>query len=253
MNARADGEYRSPTKAEILASLQEWVDDEEIEEFDEQGERTWYWDGEEIERIVYYLETDSVERIRGSIVADEEVKKLIDTDRLADFVWNYIDTNALMVLDGLMLVWDDDKGKSKARDEMEDRTGDEYAQFVGEDVLGMCWVDKQIVVINIRELMASSEEIALDHYETRSLEEIFQEGLVQTIIHECRHLFYECNEFVQLDDELYPKNGGDEWRVEEYGNLETERLMRDEKARTYIAAMFDIGEKTRGDCEKAER
>lgn len=50
-------------------------------------------------------------------------------------------------------------------------------------MLGITWVERQTVIVNVSELIKISIDIAEDPYEYRTAESIFKEGLLQTIFH----------------------------------------------------------------------
>ena len=103
---------------------------------------------------------------------------------------------------------------------MEDEYGDEYALFVAEDsLLGQLWVDRQIPVINVSAIMDSCMEIH-DPVLDGPFGIFFTEALLQTIYHELRHLFYECNELIETGSREYPADGSMEENVEEYADAQ---------------------------------
>jgi hypothetical protein len=76
-----------------------------------------------------------------------------------------------------------------------------------------------MIIVNVSEILKSATQIANEPEEWHTREYIFAEGLLQTIFHEGRHLFYECNEIVPIGEGTnYPEDGGKECRVEYYGN-----------------------------------
>lgn len=171
----------------------------------------------------YFYFPDTKESLEKRILMDEGCQNLLKKDRLVEFLLNHMDENVLMVLNYMAFVWDNNEGEiSKTRVFLEDEYGDEYAREVGMDFLGMTWVERQVVVINVSSILKSSIEIANEPEEYLPLEAIFIEGICQTIFHECRHLFYECNELIPIgQDTEYPWDGGLENEVEEYGNTKS--------------------------------
>ena len=190
------------------------------------------------------------------MIIDEKVKQYVNPDKVAEFIFHCIDVNALAVLNTIVLLYDEpvldeygeieDWKETGARKKMCEWTYDEYAFEIGRERLGTTWVERSTVIINISELVKTSEEIAKDiestaYYSTdweREFTPVFWNGLVSTICHEFRHLFYECNEFTPLGTDEYPIEDGLETNVEDYGNEQMELLMHDKKAKSFIAAMF---------------
>lgn len=295
MNSRIEGgEMTLPSKQAVVEWVRQGLKDEEIEvdegmiayylddtitdkstiplEGAEQYISYWANDGLiDYERKIYFPENDSVDRIKQSLFCDEKAKEYVNPDAVADFIFNCVDVNALGVVQGVALVWDepilDEEGEveeyetSAAREQLMEEVaeGDEYAYEVGLEKLGINWVERSAILINISEIVKVSQEIAEElaaDYGTNPETEFdaaFRECLVSTILHEYRHAVYEMNEFTPYDDERYPKEGFMEQNVEQYGRDEASDLMMpDSKARPYIAAMFNVGEaREKGDREKS--
>ena len=180
------------------------------------------------ERIYYY--EDTPETIKSRILMDEEIKSIIDIDKLSQFLYNNLDDNSLCVMEHIAFIWDDEnKETNLVRDVLYEEYGDEYAQEIGygENMIGITWVERQIPVILIKQLLDSSIEISKDCFSDSPLT-IFTEGLCSTIFHECRHLFYECNEIVPIGPGTsYPQSGGVEDKVEDYGNSQMEQTIHE--------------------------
>lgn len=212
---------------EAILQQEDLQQEDDLEILNTEGEyRYGYFVADNFDsRERYYYFPDTKESLVKRVLMDAECEKLLDKEKLTEFLLTHTDENALMVLRYIVFVWDDeDKEQSTARTFLEDDLEDEYAREIGdgEDYLGITWVEKQTVVINVRNILDSSIEIANEPGETHSLKEIFLEGLCQTIFHECRHLFYECNELIPIgQDTEYPSNGGLEDEVEEYGNTKS--------------------------------
>lgn len=167
---------------------------------------------------IYYF-NDTVESITKRLLMDSEVEAFLPVDALDAFLLKTLDPNAMMVMRRMVLLWDNEEGQSRARDALETEYNDEYAQYIATDnLLGQTWVERQIIIINVsavfdicRELYKADGNMPFTHF--------FAAALLQTIYHESRHLFYECNEKVPKGPGTkYPENGGEEYLVEEYGN-----------------------------------
>lgn len=204
-------------------------DCEDIELYEEQGNEVGYWDIEnEYERI--YFHSDTIETLKQRILIDPPLDTFLDKEKLAEFLLKYMDSNSIICMNKLALVYETEDNPSKVREVLEEETGDEYAWYIaelGDNQLGCTWVEKQIPVINVSNLVESANNIALHPDEYLTVEDIFTEGLLQTIFHECRHLFYECNELISIgNDTKYPSNGGLEDEVEDYGNLMASKYIK---------------------------
>lgn len=244
MNSRAEGNVNTLEKQAIVSQVNEWYENGEIDEIYEETDKSICyfaeWDLGGRDFTLHYPDADNAENIRSRIIADDKVKELINLDALAEFLYNHIDVNSLMVLDNLALVCDENPDEiSKARKKLENVTGDEYAFEICSDELGITWVERQSVIINVSNLIASSEKISREPENYLSSDVIFREGFIQTLCHECRHLFYECNEIIPIgNDTPYPALDGVEDAVEEYGNSEAERLLHDKEARELINQIY---------------
>ena len=261
MNSRIEnGQTTLKSKEEIVAEVNQWLADGEIEEIYEVTDKYIGYESYDgmivAERNIYFPETDSLQRIKDILLCDEKAKKLIDPDKVAEFIYNCIDVNALAVVNHIAFVYDDEElSPNSCRHELSERTGDEYALEIGDDELGVTWVERSAVIINIGKLVETSEEIANDNadfYQTSPEAEFantFKEGLVQTITHEFRHLFYECNEFTPLGSPDYPHDGGLENSVEDYGNNEAINLMHNPTASKLISAMVATNQEKQKETE----
>lgn len=192
--------------------------DEHLEVMDIDGCLAYYDGCNNYTRVYYY--DDTAETVTKRIIMDEQVSQFLDRESLATFLVKKADHNAIMVMEKLAFIWDEDENTSPARKAMEDEYGDEYALFVAEDsLLGQLWVDRQIPVINVSAIMDSCMEIH-DPVLDGPFGIFFTEALLQTIYHELRHLFYECNELIETGSREYPADGGMEENVEEYADAQ---------------------------------
>lgn len=209
------------TKSEVLKIFNEAVKNEDslaVYDVDEDSNSIGYFDEENGYERTYYFD-DTADTIKSRIMMDEQVEKFLNKDALAQFLFDNLDANSLMVMENLAFTFDTEIDFSSVRNKLEEKYGDEYAMYVGEDTLGVTWVERQTPLINVSNLVESSFRIASEPDEYLSIDYIFTEGLLQTIFHECRHLFYECNEIVPIGEGTpYPSKGDREHYVEEYGN-----------------------------------
>lgn len=291
MNSRIEGgEMSLPNKQAVLNWIREKLEEEEIEVVEETEQYISYVGESELgdyERTIYFPKNDSADRIKQSMLYDEEVKKYVNPDAVAEFIFNCVDMNAVGAVKRVALVWDepifDEDGDIEDYEESETRRQlatmggdyDEYAFEVGRDhYLGIVWEEESTVIINVSNLVFGSEKMAkvneADGLDFDSeFNDIFKWGLVSTILHEFRHAVYEINEFTDYDKERYPFGGGVEKNVEEYGNSEADKFIygygiagtsihdkANDKAREYTAAMFrtsePVKEQTKPKAEKQD-
>lgn len=276
MNSRIEGGKMSlPNKQAVVSFVRQMLREEEIgvdddtiayyldDSITDKSEISLWGAGQYIEyyaddyeRKIFFPENDSADRIRQSMVYDEKVKEYVNPDAVADFIFNCIDMNAVGAIQTVALVWDEpilnedgeveDYEESEARQQLAQMNGgwDEYALEVGQELLGVNWVERSTVIINISSIVEAAMEMAKELAEERGYDfdeefkDILEYGLISTITHEFRHTVYEINEFTEYDEEYYPEDGGCEESVERYGREEAERLRVNEKAIGYIDAMF---------------
>lgn len=221
-------------KQQVTTLLKQAMDGEDhLELLKENGKIVGYWDNKNDYKRIYHY-NDTVETVESRILLDEQVSKFVDKKALAVFLLDHLDPNVLMCMEYIAFVYETENEESTARNYLQEGYGDEYAWYIaetGDGLLGQTWVERQVPVINVSNLLESSAEIASHPDEHLSVQEIFAEGLLQTIFHECRHLFYECNELVPIGEgSPYPQNGGWEDEVEDYGNAEACKYLSDFEA-----------------------
>lgn len=181
-----------------------------------------YYDTEgDYSRIYYFPEKIDRQHIRNILMYDKEVAEHINIESLIDFLLAEIDKNALSACQYILLQWEDDDGYSKAAQEFYNRTDDEYAVCALENIIGLTWVERQSVLINVRKILEVSDE-----FEDELSYEDFKLGFLSSLFHEFRHLLYECHELIKIGTDEYLQDGGIEEYVEEYGNTNAERTLR---------------------------
>lgn len=286
MNSRIEnGTLEMNSRETIIRNVMEWCVAEDVELDDDS--KAFFFDGEEAakpegaddyisywaddglieyERKIYFPENDTLDKFKQRLIYDEKVREHVDPDAVMEFIYNCVDLNALSSVQHIALLYDepirDENGEiedwkeTAGRQELMDRASDgcdEYAMEVGLEQLGINWVERSAVIINIEQLVKTSEELAEDIYGDKNVgyDDFFREGLVSTICHEFRHAVYDINETVYKDgsDHRYPRDGGLEENVEAYGNREMEMLMINKQARGYIDKMFDV----KCDIQRRER
>lgn len=246
-NSRAEG-IKPLTRKNIIHDLCEWKEQGEIEGW-EFFEYCLTYEAEDefgslFVRSVYPQDLEISASLSRRIRADEEVSKIVSVQLLSDFLYENADVNALMVLDNLVLVFDDPEKESHLRKELYDETGDEFFMEAGEGCLGYTWVERGTIIIDVYGILQAIKE---DFEENGSfpqdhdLMEEFQLAFLSTLCHEMRHLVYECNEFpecVQLGTDQYPMEGGLEEEVEEWGNRQAENFLSDPTVTKRINDIF---------------
>lgn len=208
----------------IINTLKEVENDEiEISESDDTHIAFYDYNAEGY-RYFYFNETLTIDSLKDRIYISPSLLKLINKENLLNFIFNEIDRNALMTVDKICFMYEESDYEW-----LFNLTGDEYSLCIQEDeLLGLTWVERSIVIIDVKNLINSSKEIEeadiSDGYISHFFEDVYK-GFLSTIFHELRHLIYECNSLIELGDE-YPFEGGLEENVEEYGNFMTESLSK---------------------------
>lgn len=85
-------------------------------------------------------------------------------------------------------------------------------------MLGQLWFERNIVAINAASIMVASKEIGDENLDLAdpwfSVENQYRTGVLQTAIHELRHLQMDTNPF--LPEDTYPVEESSEEAVEAY-------------------------------------
>lgn len=213
------------SKENILVDLKEAESAEDIKIFDMDDSHIEYWDYVSGNYLVkYYQEHETAESLKQRVFVENAASKFINKDELVSLMYETVDKNALCAMKAVYFVFDDEEGHSDLRDKLEKETGDNYAQCVAENMLGITWIERSTVVINVRQLAETSLAISEEPDEHHTYREIFMQGLASTVYHEFRHLLYECNELIELGSD-YPFLGGTEEETEEYGNARAEEFL----------------------------
>lgn len=200
--------------------------DIEILETNNPDQKAYYVLADDYERDYWNKVTDK--KLESRVLMDSKVQQIIDKNMLTSFLNQHIDENSLMVLNHIAFIYETEEEESEIRENLENVYFDEYAREIGSDTLGITWVERQVVIINVSNILETSIDISEDPDEYHSADEIFIQGLCSTIFHECRHLLYECNELIDIGDDMeYPANGGLEDEVEEYGNKKMEQYINE--------------------------
>lgn len=263
MNTRYEG-GKAYTANELRKAIHSMLDEGVIEDIEEDTEdHISFFTGYET-RTMHFAERDSAARIRDAIISDKAVTRYIDLNALSKLLYQHIDLNSLMPLENIVLLWDkyNNDGElipQKARNALYEMYGDEYAFEIGESNLGMVWVERSSVIINVSEIMQTAKEMWSENYlyepvgmsEWNNKDDVFKDIFISTLCHEFRHLLYECSECVQIGEGTpYAETGYTEEEVERYGNSEAFRLFHDTQARMLID---DVIKPSKGKSQSYER
>ena len=240
------------TKEEIMKELKLWKEMDEIESYSEEEEEdsyVWYEAtdsfGCDYVRTLYPQDQETKDSLMERIHVDDKTKEFIDVKGLSKFLYENGNADALMVLEGIVLFWEQEETISSIREKLWDSYGDEYfMEACDGDCVGYTWVERGIVFVNvgkILDLMAEDYELNGSFPLGNDFTQEFKVNFLGTLCHELRHLVYECNEFGDLfekDREFYPNDGGLEENVEEWGNDEAESFLSDPNVKDSIDGIF---------------
>lgn len=212
----------------ILSGIAEESDSLTIEESDSSG--VLVWDDEDCKMIPFhFLEEMSPRSLENLIYISPDIpaKYQIDQAQLANYLWNACDKNAFITMDELVVIWSEpDEPETfdppdfidSGTKHLYEKFGDEYAYEVCSELLGVMWFERNVVIVNMGEIVRTSERIAKENSDLCdpwfSFENQVFVGFMTTAIHELRHLQMDTN--ILLPEDLYPLALGTEDAVEEY-------------------------------------
>lgn len=220
-------EHKLLTKEDILNGIEQ-SDDLTIEEASDSCVVVWD-DGDAKIIPFHFLEHMNSESLSDRIHISKDIpqKYQVDKSLLADYLWNVCDRNAFITLDQIVVIWSEPEDPEtfdppefvdSESKRLYKEIGDEYALEIGSDLLGQLWFERNIVVVNMGEIVRASEDIAKENSDLYSpyfsLENQVLVGFLTTVIHELRHLQLDGNILLSEDD--YPLYLGSEEEVEAY-------------------------------------
>jgi len=215
------------TKARIQDELKN-IDSITIEEQNERGILVWDED-EEKEIPFFFLEHMDASALAERIYVSKDIpqKYQVDKQALAKYLWNVCDRNAFVTLDEMVIIWSvpEDTEQFELQDfkdsglvHLRERFEDDYALELGDELLGVMWYERNVVVINMGEIVRTGEWIERESIDIEDpyflAENQIIIGLLTTVLHELRHLQMDTNIVLPLDE--YPLELGNEAEVEEY-------------------------------------
>ena len=217
------------TKEYLLSQVSE-IPELSTEASDDKG--LVVWDDEAAKLLpVHFLETMTVDDLVQRIHISSDIPEWYQADKkaLAEYLWNACDHNAFITLEEVVVVWseldiDETLEPSDFEDEQRKRLyeeySDEYANEIGEGVLGQLWFERNTAVINMGEVVRAADEVAAQNTDLVDIDPFFsfenhvQTGFLTTVLHELRHLQMDTNIF--LPEDMYPLELASEESVEEY-------------------------------------
>lgn len=230
-------------KKEIIESnIKEEVANGTMEILEQNLHSILVWDDENNKEIKFsFPEFLNEKTVRDAIYISDTIPKKwkVDADELAKYLWRVCDRNSFITLSRIIVFWDpwivddEEDDSDPYRQKLEDETGDDYANYLAEaPLLGQLWFERNIVAINAASIMVASKEVEKENLNLGdpwfSVENQYHIGVLQTAIHELRHLQMDTNPF--LPEDTYPVEESSEDAVEAYcrdvfeGNLILENI-----------------------------
>lgn len=161
----------------------------------------------------YFIE-NTKKNVLPRIMMDDILTEHIDKNKLADFLLNYIEEDALSVLNHIVFLYDidlDNQEKS-IRDDVRDYIDNDNVFWICEHIPSTVDVDNQSIYINYKILVELSEEIA--NNKGLDVEDVMKEQLCYTMIHQARVLAAFCNELLKVGKYDYPYFGQEIYQLE---------------------------------------
>lgn len=188
------------------------------------------WDEQDTKELTFhFLEKMSPDALTDKIHISKDIPQnyQIDKTALSHYLWNSVDKNAFITLDEVVILWsepeDPDTFEPSDFTDSERRRLyvqflDDYAYEIGDGVLGQEWFERNIVIINMGEIVRCSRQVAEENKDLAdpwfSFENQVITAFLTTVIHELRHLQLDTNIF--LPESIYPQELASEEEVEEY-------------------------------------
>lgn len=145
-------------------------------------------------RAIRYCHHDKItanwleERILISSTAKQHTHS-IDPCALAEYLSHAVDRNILQTLEYIVIVADAEQDWDEFFPVLEDRHGNpilEVCALPDEGQLGISWVEYQIVVVNLEEIVATAKVLCADMFSDFETE--VNIGVLTTVLHELFHL-----------------------------------------------------------------
>ena len=199
-------------KKEIIESnIKEEVANGTMEILEQNLHSILVWDDKNNKEIKFsFSEFLNEKTVRDAIYISDTIPKKwkIDADELAKYLWRVCDRNSFITLSRIIVFWDpwivddEEDNSDPYRQKLEDETGDDYANYLAEaPLLGQLWFERNIVAINAASIMVASKEVEKENLNWGdpwfSVENQYHIGVLQTAIHELRHLQMDTNPFLQ--------------------------------------------------------
>lgn len=191
----------STTKQEILGRLESlpFIDIFEVTE----QQVVAYDLHTETDFAIRFAETFTKEDMRALIHVSPEIPAALqfDVDKLTDYLWDVMDHNAFLTLNGLWYVCSD----ADYRIVSQFHDCDEAIILPEHDSMGCMWFSRQVCIVDVGRIKRK--------HPGADVAQLWRE-LVVTTLHELRHLMLDTNPALPIEE--YPLELGSEFMVERY-------------------------------------
>ena len=200
------------TRAEIMGRLESLpfidifeVTDQQVVAYDLHTETDF---------AIRFAETFTKEDLRALIHVSPEIPAALqfDVDKLTDYLWDVMDHNAFLTLNGLWYVCSEADYNTIAR--FHD-CGD--AAFLPEHpAKGIMWFARQVCIVDVRQIEQFLARKHPNHWKNPNFDSVgfLRRELMVTTLHELRHIMLDTNPVLPID--TYPLELGSEFMVERY-------------------------------------
>jgi hypothetical protein len=147
----------------------------------------------------YFTKKDLKDLIHVSPNIPEELQ--FDLDMLVDYLWEVMDHNAFLTLNGLWYVCGDEEYRSIAQ--YHDCA--DALVLPEHDAMGCMWFVRQVCIVDVARIL---------RHTPKNLPSFRKRELIVVTLHELRHLMMDTNP--ALPEDVYPLKLGSEFMVERY-------------------------------------
>ena len=157
----------------------------------------------ETDFAIHFAESFSKEQLEKLVHITPQIpeKLRFDRDKLAAYLWEVMDHNAFLTLNGLWFVCSEEDYRKAARF----YDCDEAILLPEYDAMGCMWFSRQVCIVDVGRIVSK--------YPSAEVGQLRRE-LVVTTLHELRHLMLDTNPALPADQ--YPLELGSEFLVERY-------------------------------------
>ena len=168
----------------------------------------------ETDFTIRFAESFTKEDLRALIHISPDIPAVMkmNVDMLTGYLWNVMDHNAFLTLNGLWYVYGDEDYRAIAQH----HGCDEAIILPEHDAKGCMWFARQVCIVDVRRIEAYFVRKNPNYPETSSFNAIdyLRREIMVTTFHELRHLMLDTNPALPVED--YPLEWGTEAMVERY-------------------------------------